>query len=81
VVHAISDELRKLGFESALLLTGPDGLTLAHMSHKRAVIDEAMKLVGIRKMSEVVPIDPAKSPLLDNLLKSPSRWSKCARTR
>jgi len=71
VVHAISDELRKLGFESALLLTGPDGLTLAHMSHKRAVIDEAMKLVGIRKMSEVVPIDPAKSPLLDNLLKSP----------
>ena len=71
VVHAISDELRKLGFESALLLTGPDGLTLAHMSHKRAVIDEAMKLVGIRKMSEVLPIDPAKSPLLDNLLKSP----------
>jgi signal transduction histidine kinase len=71
VVHAISDELRKLGFESALLLTGPDGLTLAHMSHRRAVIDEAMKLVGIRKMSEVVPIDPAKSPLLDNLLKSP----------
>ena len=71
VVHAISDELRKLGFESALLLSGPDGLTLAHMSHRRAVIDEAMKLVGIRKMSEVVPIDPAKSPLLDNLLKSP----------
>ena len=71
VVHAISDELRKLGFESALLLIGPDGLTLAHMSHRRAVIDEAMKLVGIRKMSEVVPIDPAKSPLLDNLLKSP----------
>ena len=71
VVHAISDELRKLGFESALLLAGPDGLTLAHMSHRRAVIDEAMKLVGIRKMSEVVPIDPAKSPLLDSLLKSP----------
>src|SRR5256714_2996232 len=50
VLHAIADELRKLGFESALLLAGPDGLTLAHMSHKRAVIGGAMKLIGIRKM-------------------------------
>jgi signal transduction histidine kinase len=41
------------------------------MSHKRAVIDEAMKLLGIRKMSELVPIDPAKAPLLDTLLRSP----------
>ena len=71
VLHAIADELRKLGFESALLLAGPEGVTLAHMSHKRTVIDEAMKLIGIRKMSELVPIDPAKSPLLDTLLKSP----------
>jgi signal transduction histidine kinase len=71
VLHAIADELRKLGFESALLLSGPEGLTLAHMSHKRAVIDEAMKLLGIRKMSELVPIDPAKAPLLDTLLRSP----------
>ena len=71
VLHAIADELRKLGFESALLLAGPEGVTLAHMSHKRAVIDEAMKLIGIRRMSELLPIDPAKSPLLDTLLKSP----------
>ena len=71
VLHSIADELRKLGFESALLLSGPEGLTLAHMSHKRAVIDEAMKLLGIRKMSELVPIDPAKVPLLDTLLRSP----------
>src|SRR5207245_3331147 len=69
VLHAIADELRKLGFESALLLAGPEGVTLAHMSHKRAVIDEAMKLIGIRRMSELLPIDPAKSPLLDTLLK------------
>src|SRR5439155_491032 len=60
-----------LSVESALLLAGPEGVTLAHMSHKRTVIDEAMKLIGIRKMSELVPIDPAKSPLLDTLLKSP----------
>jgi signal transduction histidine kinase len=46
-------------------------VTLAHMSHKRAVIDEAMKLIGIRKMSELLPIDPSRSPLLDTLLKSP----------
>src|SRR5207248_939609 len=64
VLHAIADELRKLGFESALLLAGPEGVTLAHMSHKRTVIDEAMKLIGIRKMSELLPIDPSKSPLL-----------------
>ncbi len=71
VLHAIADELRKFGFESALLLAGPEGLTLAHMSHKRAVIDQAMKLIGIRKMSEILPIDPSKSPMLDTLLKSP----------
>jgi signal transduction histidine kinase len=71
VLRTIADELRKLGFESAVLLVGTDGVTLAHMSHKRAVIDEAMRLVGIRKMNELLPIDPAKSPLLDTLLKSP----------
>ncbi len=71
VLHAIADELRKLGFESALLLGGPEGLTLAHMSHKRAVIDQAMKLVGMRKMSELVAIEPGRSPLLDTLLNSP----------
>jgi len=71
VLNAIADELRKLGFESAVLLAGPEGVTLAHMSHKRSVIDESMKLIGIRKMSELLPIDPAKSPMLDTLLKSP----------
>ncbi len=71
VLRAIADELRKLGFESAVLLAGPDGLTLAHMSHRRAVIDEAMKLVGIRKMNELLPIDPSRSPLLETLLNSP----------
>ena len=45
VLNAIADELRKLGFESAVLLAGPEGVTLAHMSHKRSVIDESMKLM------------------------------------
>jgi len=71
VLHTIAEELRKLGFESAVLLSGPEGVSLAHMSHKRSVIDEAMKLIGIRKMSELVPIDASRSPVLDNLLKSP----------
>src|SRR6266481_9354116 len=53
------------------ILGGPEGLTLAHMSHKRAVIDQAMKLVGMRKMSELVAIEPGRSPLLDTLLNSP----------
>jgi signal transduction histidine kinase len=30
-----------------------------------------MKLLGVRKMSEVQPVDPARSPMLDTLLKSP----------
>ncbi len=71
VLHAIADELRKLGFESAVFLSQPEGLLLAHMSHRRPVIDDAMKLLGVRKMSEVQPVDPARSPMLDTLLKSP----------
>ncbi|MCA1827041.1 MAG: HAMP domain-containing histidine kinase [Myxococcales bacterium] len=73
VLRAIAEELRKLGFESALLLSEPEGLVLAHMSHKRAVIDEAMKLVGVKRISELrtLAIEPARQPLLGNVLASP----------
>ena len=73
VLAAIAEELRKLGFESALLLSEPEGLVLAHMSHKRQVIDEAMKLVGVRRFSELRQhaVDPERQPLLGTLLQSP----------
>jgi signal transduction histidine kinase len=73
VQQAIADELRKLGFESALLLTQAEGLVLTRMSHKRATIDEAMRLVGVRRVSELrsLAIDIAKAPLLASLLNSP----------
>src|SRR5438874_8857529 len=53
VLRAIAEELRKFGFESAILLDEPEGLVLARMSHKRPVIDEAMKLVGVKRISEL----------------------------
>jgi signal transduction histidine kinase len=73
VLRAIAEELRKLGFESAILLSDPEGLVLTHMSHKRPAVDEAMKLVGLRRASElkVHAVDPAKQPLLGSVLASP----------
>jgi len=73
VLRAIAEELRKLGYESAVLLNESDGLVLRHLSHKPTVISEAMKLVGLRKISELkqLAIDPARSPLLGQLLSSP----------
>ena len=73
VLRAIAEELRKLGYESALLLTDEQGLVLAHMSHKRAVVDEAMKLVGVRRIAELqkLAVDPQKNPLLATIASSP----------
>ena len=73
VLGAIAEELRKLGFESGLLLVGPAGLALAHLSHRPAAIKEAMKLVGARRAAEFadLAVDPAKSPLFGTLLDSP----------
>lgn len=73
VLRAIAEELRKLGYESALLLAEPEGLVLAHMSHKRAVIDEAMRLVGVKRIAELrqLAIDPQRQPMLGALLQSP----------
>ena len=73
VLGAIAEELRKLGFESGLLLVGPQGLVLSHLSHRPAAIKEAMRLVGVKRIPELAElgVDPAKSPLFGSLLNSP----------
>ena len=70
--RAIGDELRRLGFECALLIVEEEGLVLRHLSHKPAIVTEAMKLVGLKKVSELKQhaVDPARSPLLGGLLHS-----------
>jgi signal transduction histidine kinase len=73
VLQAICEELHKLGFESALLVVEAEGLVLTRMSHKRSIIDEAMRLVGVKRVSELksLAIDVTKAPLLASLLSSP----------
>jgi signal transduction histidine kinase len=73
VLRAIAEELRHLGYESAVLLSEPEGLVLVHMSHKRSIVDEAMKLVGLKRIAELrqLAIDPMRQPLLGALLASP----------
>jgi signal transduction histidine kinase len=73
VLHAIAEELRKLGYESAVLLSENEGLVLRHLSHKPHVVTEAMRLVGVKKVSELkqYAVDPARSRLLGSLLVSP----------
>ena len=53
VQNAISEELRKLGFENALFVNETEGLLLVRMSHKRPIIDEAMRLIGVKRVSEL----------------------------
>jgi signal transduction histidine kinase len=73
VLRAVSDELRKLGFESALLTVEAQGLALGHLSHKGPQAQEAMRLLGMKRLSDLraYPVDPARSPLLASLLSSP----------
>ncbi len=73
VLHVIADELRKLGFESGILMSEPEGLVLTHLSHKHAVIQEAMRLVGVERIAELreLAVDPQRSPLIGSLLASP----------
>jgi signal transduction histidine kinase len=73
VQNAIVEELRKLGFENALFVSDPEGLLLVRMSHKRPVIDEAMRLVGVKRVSELRGLiaEQKRSPLLGTLLASP----------
>ncbi len=72
VLRVIAEELRKLGYESAVLLSAPEGLVLSHLSHKRATVDEAMKLVGLKRFSELrqLAADPNRQPLIGTLLSS-----------
>ena len=73
VLQVIADELRKLSFESAILLSEPEGLVLTSLSHKPAAVQEAMRLVGVRRISELrgLAVDPQRSPLIGSLLRSP----------
>ncbi|HEX4385929.1 MAG TPA: HAMP domain-containing sensor histidine kinase [Myxococcales bacterium] len=73
VLSVIAEELRKLGFESALLVNEPEGLIFARMSHKRALVDEAMRLLKVRRFSDLrtLAFDPQRSPLFTSLLASP----------
>ncbi|TMA23864.1 MAG: HAMP domain-containing histidine kinase [Deltaproteobacteria bacterium] len=73
VLRAIADELRKIGFESAMLLAEPEGLVIAHLSHRGPKPQEALKLLGIKRLSELrdFPADPGRSALLASLLATP----------
>ena len=75
VLRVIAEELRKLGYESAVLLSTPEGLVLSHLSHKRATVDEAMKLVGLKRFAELrqLAADPNRQPLIGALLSSPEQ--------
>ena len=75
VLRAIAEELRRLGYESAVLLCAPEGLVLSHLSHKRGTVDEAMKLVGLKRFSELrqLAADPNRQPLIGTLLSSPEQ--------
>src|SRR2546423_5278807 len=67
------EELRKLGFESALLLSEARGLVIAHLSLRGPAASRALELLGFKRMSELraLPVDPARSPMLASLVSSP----------
>jgi signal transduction histidine kinase len=68
VQNGIADELRKLGYENALFVCAPEGsLALVRMSHKRSAIDEAMKLLGVKRVADLRPFDPKRPPLAEVL--------------
>ena len=73
VIRVVGEELRKLGFESALLLAEPRGLIIANLSLRGPAASKALELLGFKRMSELraFPVDPARSPLMASLLSSP----------
>jgi signal transduction histidine kinase len=71
VQNAVVEELRRLGYESALFVSEPSGLTLVRMSHRRAVIEESLRLLGVKRVSELKNFDPRNSPMLATLMGSP----------
>jgi len=73
VMRAVGEELRKLGFESGLLLSEARGLVIAHLSQRGPAASKALELLGFKRMSELraIPVDPARSPMLASLVSSP----------
>jgi signal transduction histidine kinase len=71
VQRAICEELRKLGYESALFVCEQAGVALVRMSHKRAATDEALALLGVKRVADLRPFHPDRSPMLAELLASP----------
>src|SRR5258708_2170535 len=74
VMRAIGEELKKLGFESALVLSGRGGtLSLVHLSHRPSKVAQGFRLLGFRSFRELseLEVDPNRSPLLQSLLNSP----------
>ncbi len=73
VMRTVGEELRRLGFESALLLSEARGLVIAHLSLRGPAASKALELLGFKRMSELraVPVDPARSPMLASLVSSP----------
>jgi len=73
VMRVVGEELRKLGFESALLLSEARGLVIAHLSRRGPAASKALELLGFKRMSELraLPVDPARSPMLAALVSSP----------
>jgi len=73
VTRVVGEELRKLGFESALLLSEARGLVIAQLSLRGPAASKALELLGFKRMSELraLPVDPARSPMLGSLVSSP----------
>src|SRR6266851_5245073 len=73
VMRTVGEELRRLGFESALLLSEARGLVIAHLSQRGPAASKALELLGFKRMSElrVLSVDPARSPMLASLVSSP----------
>ena len=73
VMRAVGEELRRLGFESALLLSEARGLVIAHLSLRGPAASKALELLGFKRMSELraLSVDPARSPMLASLVSSP----------
>jgi signal transduction histidine kinase len=74
VMRGVGEELKKLGFESALVLSGRGGaLSLVHLSHRPSKVAQGFRLLGFRSFRELseLEVDPNRSPLLQSLLNSP----------
>src|SRR5207237_1739954 len=53
VTRVVGEELRKLGFESALLLSEARGLVIAQLSLRGPAASKALELLGFKRVSEL----------------------------